>query len=234
MKKAGKEYKITFKTYDNERLKKSLFHNKLMYPLYIQVVFDRIPITFKSYYFDLFSKPKYAIKAAGKLIIPDIKEIIKKETTLIDFIIETNRQSFSLDILKKKYTFYSRDLMDIMEDSFLDYLFVFLHDEGLPSLANTIQKGVTGFIPYDLVHDMKRAFNSILFEKLIENSFYYAPPYLSLCAFADEIKKANPLCITVMEWEQQMKEDFNDFFKKQYPDKNIEETLKKIQQWIIK
>lgn len=205
-----------------------------MYPLYIQVVFDRIPITFKSYYFDLFSKPKYAIKAAGKLIIPDVKEIIKKETTLIDFIIETNRQSFSLDIFKKKYPFYSRDLMDIMEDSFLDYLFVFLHDEGLPALANTIQKGVTGFIPYDLVRDMKRAFNSVLFQKLIKNSFYYAPPYLSLSAFAEEIKKANPLCITVMEWEQHMKEDFNVFFKKQYPDENIEETLKKIQQWIKK
>jgi hypothetical protein len=234
MNKPDKEYKITYKPFFHDKLKKSLFHNMLTHPLYLQVIFDRIPIIFKSYYFDLFSKPKYAIKAAGKLIIPDIKKIIKKETTLIDFIIETNRQSFSLDIFKKEYTFYSRDLMDIMEDSFLDYLFIFLHDEDLPSLANTIQNGVTGFIPYHLVHDMKRALNSILYQKLIENSFYYAPPYLSLCAFAEEIKKVNPLCITVMEWEQQMKEDFKAFFKKQYPDKNIEETLKKIQQWIKK
>ncbi|MDQ2719524.1 MAG: hypothetical protein M3Z26_07170 [Bacteroidota bacterium] len=232
MEKAGKEYKITYKTYDNERLKKSLFHNKLMYPLYIQVVFDRIPITFKSYYFDLFSKPKYAIMAAGKLIIPDIKEIIKKETTLIEFIIERNYQSFSLDIFKKEYAFFSKDLMDIMEDSFLDYLFVYLHDEGLPSLANIIQKGLPGFIPYDLVRDMKRALNSTLYKKLIENSFYFAPPYLPLYEFTEEIKRTNPLCITVMEWEQQMKEGFTAFFKKQYPDQNIDETLKKIEQWI--
>jgi hypothetical protein len=234
MNKPDKEYKITYKTFFHARLKKSLFHNKLTHPLYVQVIFDRIPIIFKSYYFDLFSKPKYAIRAAGKLVIPDIKEIIKKETILIEFIIEKNRQSFSLDIFKKEYAFYSRDLIDIMEESFVDYVYVFLHDEGLPSLANTIKKGVTGFIPYDLVHDMKRALNSILYQKLIENSFYYAPPYLPLYAFAEDIKKANLLCITVMEWEQQMKEDFNAFFKKQYSDKNIEETLKKIQQWIKK
>ncbi|MEJ7671696.1 MAG: hypothetical protein WKF59_03075 [Chitinophagaceae bacterium] len=114
-----------------------------------------------------------------------------------------------------------------MEEGFTDYLLVFLHDEGLPALADTIQKGVPGFIPYDLVHDMKRALNSTLYKKLIENSFYYAPPYLPLYEFAEEIKKPNPLCITVMEWEQQMKEDFNAFFKKQYPDKNVEETLKR-------
>jgi hypothetical protein len=234
MEKAGKEYKITYKTYDNERLKKSLFHNKLMYPLYIQVVFDRIPITFKSYYFDLFSKAKYGINAAGKLIIPDIKEIIKKETTLIEFIIEINLHSFSLDTFKKEYTFYSRDLLDTMEDSFLDYLFVFLHDEGLPSLANTIQIGVPGIVPYDIIQDMQRALNLALYKKLIENSFYFAPPYLPLYEFAEEIKKANSLCITVMEWEQQMKGDFTAFFKKQYPDRNVEETLKKIGEWIKK
>jgi len=234
MEKAGKEYKITYKTYDNERLKKSLFHNKLMYPLYIQVVFDRIPITYKSYYFDLFAKPKYAIKAAGKLVIPDIKEIIKKETILIEFIIEKNRQKFSLNIFKTEYTFYSRDLIDIIEESFSDYLFVYLHDEGLSSLANTIQKGMSGHIPYDLIHDMKRALNENLYKKLIENSFYYAPPYLPLYAFSEEVKRSNPLCITVMEWEQEMKEDFTDFFKKQYPNKNIDETLKKIEQYIRK
>jgi hypothetical protein len=232
MKKADKEYKITYKIYDNQRLKKSLFHNKLMYPLYIQVVFDRVPITFKSYYFDLFAKPKYGINSAGKLVIPDIKEIIKKETTLIEFILEKNKQNFSLDIFKTEYTFYSRDIIDIIEESFLDYLFIFLHDEGLPSLAGAIQMGVMGFIPYDLIQDMQRALNSALYKKLTENSFYYAPPYLPLYDFAEEIKKSNPLCITVMEWEQQMKKKFTAFFKNQYPDKNVEETLKKIEEWI--
>ncbi|MEJ7671695.1 MAG: hypothetical protein WKF59_03070 [Chitinophagaceae bacterium] len=77
-----------------------------MYPLYIQVVFDRVPFTFKSYYFDLFAKPKYETNVAGKLVIPDIKEIIIKEATLIEFIIEKHRQSFSLDIFKKEYSFF--------------------------------------------------------------------------------------------------------------------------------
>ncbi len=198
------------------------------------MVFDRVPITFKSYYFDLFSKPKYAIRAAGKLVIPDIKEIIRKETTLIEFIIEKHRQSFSRNIFKKEYSFFSRDMIDIMEEGFTDYLFVFLQDEGLPALADTIQKGVPGFIPYDLVRDMKRALNSTLYKKLIENSFYYAPPYLPLYEFTEEINRSYPLCITVMEWEQQMKEGFTDYFKKQYSDKNVEGTLKKIEEWIKK
>lgn len=228
MEKSAKEYKITYKTFFHDGLKKSLFHNKLTHPLYVQVIFDRIPIIFKSYYFDLFSKSKYAIKAAGKLVIPNIKEIIKKETTLIDFIIEKNRQSFSLDIFKKEYALYSRDLIDIMEEKFSDYVFVFFHDEGLPFLASTIKKGVPGLNLYDLVHDIKRALNESLYKKLIENSFYYAPPYLPLYAFAEEIKRRQPLSITVMEWEQELKEDFIAFFKKHYLDKNIEETLKKI------
>ncbi len=232
MERPDKEYKITYKTFFHERLKKSLFHNKLTHPLYVQVIFDRIPILFKSYYFDLFSKSKYAIQAAGKLVIPDIKEIIQKEVTLIDFIIEKNRQSFSLDIFKKEYAFYCRDLIDIMEESFLDYLLIFLNDEGLPILASTIQNGVARINLYNLIHDMERALNRELNKKLIENSFYYAPPYLPLYSFAEEIKSSQLLCITVMEWEQQMKEEFTSFFKKQYQDKNIAEALKKIEQWI--
>ena len=47
MKKTDKEYKITYKTYYNDSLKKIFFHNILMYHLFIHVIFDRIPITFK-------------------------------------------------------------------------------------------------------------------------------------------------------------------------------------------
>ena len=91
MEKITRQYKVTHKTYYNERLKKSLFHTKLMHPLYVQVIFDRIPIIFKSYYFDLFSKPKYAIRVAGQVFTPDIKEIIAKETTLLEFIIDMQK-----------------------------------------------------------------------------------------------------------------------------------------------
>lgn len=233
MEKPEKKYKVTYKTYWNERLKKSSFHTKLMYPLYVQVIFDRVPITFKSYYYDLFSKPKYAIRAAGSVLIPDIKEIIKKEKVIMDFIIEKNIQDFSLDLFKKEYAFYSRDLLDIMEESFLDYLFTFLSDEGMPFIAGAIKEGALNFNLYYLASDLKMALNSPLYKRLIENSFYYAPPYLPLYAFTKEIKQVELTSLTVLEWEHgDLKKRFVDFFKKHYPSKGAEEMLKEIQKWV--
>ena len=230
MEKDHKKYKITYKTYYNERLKQTQFHTKLMYPLYVQVIFDRIPIIFKSYYFDLFSKPRYAIRVAGEMFSPDVNDIIKKEEALIEFIIEKNKSSFSLDLFKKEYAFYSRDLLDLMEESFLHYLFTFLHDEGLPYLADTIKKGSSDCKAYDIVRDMKRVFNEKTYKKLIENSFYYAPPYLPLYAFT-ETPRATPLrSFSVMEWEQPgVKEEFISFFKKYYPGQDVEEAVSQIQ-----
>lgn len=235
MEKTNKEYKVTYKTYFNGRLKKSQFHTRLMHPLYVQVIFDRIPIIFKSYYFDLFSQPKYGIRVAGKVFTPDIKEIIQKEEALIEFIIEKNRDNFSLDLFKNEYAFYCRDLLDLMEADFIFYLFTFLHDEGLPSLADTIKKGAADCKSYDVMQDMQRAFNEKTYKKLIENSFYYAPPYLPLYAFTEKPRRTSLTCFTVMEWQQPgMREEFIVFFKKNYPTQRVEDAIEEIQKRIDK
>ena len=233
MEKPGKAYKVTYKIYNNERLKKSFFHTKLMHPLYVQVTFNRVPIYFKSYYFDLFSKEKYTIRVAAQVFTPVVKEIIKKEEALIEFIIDKNSDNFSLDLFKKEYAFYSRDLLDIMEESFLDYLFTFLHDEGLPYLANTLKKGASDCKLYDLVRDIKKALNPVLYKKLIENSFYFAPPYLPLYKFSEKPKGTPFTILSVMEWVQpQTKEDFTKFFKIHYPGNDVAEVLRKIEKWV--
>lgn len=235
MEKTSKSYKVTYKTYYNERLKKSFFHTKLMHTLYVQIIFDRIPIYFKSYFFDLFSKPKYAIRVAGQVFTPDIKEIIKKEETLIEFIIHKNSDDFSLDLFKKEYAFYSRDLLDIMEEDFLEYLFTFLHDQGLPFLADIIKKSASDCKPYDLAQDLKKALSATLYKTLTENSFYLAPPYLPLFAFTEKPKQTPFTIFTVKEWEQlQTKEKFIEFFKKKYPNNDVVEVLNKIQKWVDK
>jgi hypothetical protein len=229
----SKEYKVTYKTYFNQRLKKTLFHNRPMNPLYVQVIFDRVPIYFKSYYFDLFSKSKYAIRVAGEAMAPDVKEIIDKEKTLINFIIDKNLQGFSLVLFKKEYIYYGRDLLDIMEDAFLDYLFTFFHDEGLPSLAETIKKGSQNTKLYNLILDMKRSFSPELYKKLIENSFYYAPPYLPLYVFTEKPEQTPLRCLTVLEWKQpETKDKFIQFFKRHYPGNNVSEILKRIDDWV--
>ena len=235
MEKNKKEYKVAYKTYYNERLKKGFFHNKLMHPLYVQVTFDRVPIYFKSYYFDLFAKPKYAVQVAGQVFTPDMKKIIEKEENLVEFIIDKNLTDFSLQLFKKEYAFYSRDLLDIMEASFLDYLFTFFQDEGLPFLAGTILKGASEAKLYELVQDLKRSLNPDLYKKLIENSFYYAPPYLPLYAFTLKPKRTPLVCLSVLEWQQQETEaKFKEFFKNHYPKNDVTESLKRIEKWIGK
>ena len=204
-----------------------------MYPLYAQVIFDRIPLAFKSYYYNLFSKPKYSDYMSGKIQAPDIKEIIKKEEGLIGFIVDKNTQDFSLDIFKKEYAYYSRDLLDMMEESFLDYLFTFFADEGMPFIGESLKVGASKFHLYHLIQDFKIALYPIIYKRLLENSFYYAPPYLPLYAFTEKLKRNELKCLTVMEWEGgEIKVRFANFFMKNYQEKQVEETMREIQKWI--
>jgi hypothetical protein len=234
MDKPTKEYKVTYKTFYNERLQKSLFHNKLMHPLYVQVTFDRIPIYFKSYYYDLFSKPKYAKRAGAYISAPDIKEIINMEKNLIEFIIAKNKESFSLNLFKMEYAFYSRDLLDNMEEGFTDYLYVFFNDKGMPSFATALQEGCKTRIVYDVVADMKNALNKKLYDELIENSFYYAPPYFVLYGYMQEIKKSQLQCLTVLEWQdEKIKLNFSEYLKKIFKDRDALEIIQRTDKWII-
>lgn len=221
-----KEYQVTYKTYYNDRLKQTNFHGKLMYPLYVQVTFDRKSIFFKSFFFDLFSKPKYAARIAGQVFGPDVKDIIKKEESLVEFIIDKNRDNFSLDLFKTEYAYYGRDLLDMMEPGFQEYLYTFLHDEGLPYLAETVNLGSLTCKLYDLVLDFKRCLNPKLYQKLWDNSFYYSPPYLVLCAFNEKPQQTLLKAFTVMDWEQLgVKDSFVEFVKKSYAGINASDLL---------
>lgn len=229
-----KTYKVSYKTYFNDRLKQVFFHGKLTYPLYVQVTFDRKTIVFKSYYFELFSKPRYFLSVAGLSGGPSIEEIIKKENSLIDFIIDKNLPDFSLDLFKQEYAFYSKDLCDVTEEGFIDYMYIFFQDKGMPTLAVTVQQGSRFRIVYDVVRDMKRAFNKPLYDELIENSFYYAPPYLPLYGFMQQTKKWPMLSLTVMEWEDiKTKASFADYLQKYYPDKDAGEVMEQVDKWLV-
>jgi hypothetical protein len=193
------------------------------------VTFDRKSVFFKSFFFDLFSKPKYAARIGGEVFGPDVKEIIKKEESLIEFIIDKNRDNFSLDLFKTEYAYYGRDLLDMMEPGFLEYLYTFLHDEGFPYLAETVNLGSLTCKLYDLVLDFKRCLNPKLYQKLWENSFYYSPPYLVLCAFNEKPQQTLLKAFTVMDWEQpELKDRFLDFLKKNYQSHESGELLESI------
>ncbi|MFC0519016.1 hypothetical protein ACFFGT_32685 [Mucilaginibacter angelicae] len=211
--------KISYKTYLNDRLKQVDFHGQLTHPLYVQVTFERKTIFFKSYYFELFSKARYLLdipplKPKG----PELKDVIAKENEVIDFIIEKHKDDFSLEIFKKDYTYFSQDLCDITESGFLDYMYTFFWDEGMPFMGDLVKWGGKNVVAYDLAGDLKRSFNNVLYEKLVENSFYYSPPYLPLYGFMKETKRWPLLCLTAMEWDNmETVRAFKEYVELHYP-----------------
>lgn len=228
-----KTYKVSYKTYLNDRLKQVPFHGKLTHPLYVQLTYDRKTIFFKSYYFELFSKPRYALFAAGKRGGPTVAQVIEKENELIGFAIDKMLPDFSLDGFKEAYTYYGRDLCDVTEPGFSDYLFIFFQDKGMPALATTIKEGGKFRILSDVVRDLKRALNRPLFDELIENSFHYAPPYLLLIGFMMQFKKWPMLSLSVMEWEaNETKAQFSDYVRKNYPDQNPNGAMELVDKWL--
>ncbi|GAC1419612.1 MAG: hypothetical protein NVS1B13_06560 [Flavisolibacter sp.] len=82
--------KVRFKVYSNDRLKKVCFHGKEVFPLYIQVGYDRQTIYFKSYYFDLLSKTQFVFKHITGKKHPVISDVITKEERLFSYIIENH------------------------------------------------------------------------------------------------------------------------------------------------
>jgi hypothetical protein len=55
-----------------------------------------------------------------------------------------------LYLFKTEYAYYGRDLLDMMESRFPEYLYTFLHDERLPYLAETVNLGLITCKLYDL------------------------------------------------------------------------------------
>jgi hypothetical protein len=228
-----KTYKVTYKTYFNDRLKKVIFHGVHTYPLYVQVTFDRKTLVFKSYYFDLFSMPRYVILMNGNMHGPSSSEIIKKETELLDFVIDKNLANCSLEKLKADYTFYCKDLCNEMEAGFIDYLFVFFKDKGMPAFAATIKEGSRFKVAYDIINDLKIALKPALYNEVIENSFHYAPPYLPVYGFMNEIKRWPMFCLSVMEWQDlRIKEKFKAYVNSYLKNQNVVGVTDQLEKFI--
>lgn len=197
----------------------------------MQVTFARKTHFFKSYYFELFAKKRYSLKIPGTSITegPGILQVISLETEVIRFIAEKHSDDFSLELFKKEYDYYSKDLCDELESGFIDYLYTFFYDEGLPSMAETIRAGSKSTIAYDLVRDFKSVLHKTIYDKLIANSFDYAPPYLPVYGFMKEIKKWPMLCLTRREWElAETKKTFKAYFISHYPEMDADKFIEQI------
>lgn len=224
-----KTYRVTYKVYHNERLKKVSFHGKLVYPLYLRLTFDRRTTEYRSNLFDLFMKPKYGIRVSGEIFPPHIDKIIEREEKLIEFIIDRHPNDFSLELFKKEYDYYGRDLLDEMEEGFLNYLRLFFDDEGMPHLGDAFALSYQEVTLYDVVLDLRRALKPDLYQRLIEHSFLFAPPYYPLHQFLDTPLRPSLKVFTVMDWEDSStKQKFQEFMKSFYPKQEVLSVINQI------
>jgi hypothetical protein len=228
-----KTYQVTYKVYHNERLKKVSFHGKPMYPLYLRLTFDRRTTEYRSNLFDLFMKPKYGIRVSGEIYPPHIERIIEREEKLIEFVIDRHPEDFSLELFKKEYDYYSRDLLDEMEPGFMNYLRVYFDDEGMPYLGDALANSQPEVSIFDVTLDLKRGLKPDLYQHLIDQSFLHAPPYFPLHYFI-EVPLRWPLRIlTVMEWENpKTKEGFREYLQKYYPHQDAGEVTAEVETWL--
>lgn len=231
---SDKTYRVTYKIFGNEKIKKVSFHGKLVAPLYVQLIFDRRNTVYKCNLFDLYLKPKYGIRVGVDLFPPPLDEIIRREEKLVEFIIDRHPGDFSFELFKKEYDYYSRDLLDEMEPGFQRYLHTFFQDEGVPYLAEYLNIGLPPCHLGEVVLDFKRSLKPEVYKKLIEHSFGYSPPYLPLFQFCDSKPQRNPpLGLLVMNWvDEIVKKEFNDYVEKYYPDQELSSIVDFIEKYL--
>jgi hypothetical protein len=225
--------KISFKTYLNDRLKQVDFHGQSTYPLYVQVTYERKTIFFKSYYFELFAKPRYAMQLAdGSIKGPDLEQIIEKENEVIRFVIDKLKDGFSLEAFKKLYAHFSTDLCDATEFEFITYLYLFFNSKELPQMAELIKWGTLHLVTYDLVIEFKETLKKSLFNELLQEAFQNAPPYLQLYSFMMHTKKWPLLCLTAMEWDNiETIRSFKEYVELHYPNMTSTQFIGQVNSW---
>jgi len=228
-----KNMKISYKTYLNDRLKQVDFHGQLTYPLYVQVTFERKTIFFKSYYFELFSKPRYGRELPdGGIKGPNMEMIIEKEIEVIRFVIEKLKDEFSLEAFKKLYSYFSKDLCDVTEFAFITYLYLFFNEKKMPHMAELVKWGTLHTVTFDLMMDFKKVFKKDLYRELIEQSFHQAPPFLQLYAFMMHTKQWPVLCLTTMEWDNpETIKAFSEYVELHYPNMKSGELIRQVNNW---
>lgn len=228
-----KNYKVSYKTYFSDRLKEVFFHGIKTYPLYIQLTYKRRTMFFKSYYFELLSKDRYAIKTKKSTSAPTLEAIIKKEHALIDFLIEKKLTAgFSLEEFKQAYDYYCRDLITETEEGVRAMMFVFFVDKDLVAMGRALAQGSMKIILYDVLKNMSLALTPKLFKDM--SNYMLNQPYQALYEFLLKNNEFPMFCLTVMDLEtEDMRQRLNAFLNENYAAKNISAIKEGISYWLL-
>ena len=148
---AKEYYKVSRKTYKNERVKPVLFQGAETYPLYVQLTFDRKTTFFKSYYFEVFSQAQY--NYLGNTL-PQIEEL---ESRAIDFVTDKYSEQFDLEIFPIWYKKFNKDVLDGLDVPFKEWLIAYFQRERVGGFAALLRRGLTDVCALELLDKIGRA-----------------------------------------------------------------------------
>lgn len=226
--------KVSYKTYLNDRLKPVDFHGQQTYPLYVQATYERKTIFFKSYYFELFSKLRFAVTLSdGQTKGPDLALVVRKEEEVIQFVIGKLGDGFSLEAFRKLYAHFSKDLCEAMELDFVTYLYGFFHEMNMPNIAEIIKCGTKHVVTYDLMKELEVTLEKALYRKLVAGALKAGPPYVQLYSFMLHNKAWPELLFTAMEWyDTETVKAFKSYVEEHFPDLSSNVLIGQIHNWL--
>jgi hypothetical protein len=193
---AKEHYNVSFKTYFNDRIKPTVFRGKESYPLYVQVIFDREAYFFKSYYFELFSRPKY------DFLRTTFSQIHELESGMIDFFITMYSDRFGLHLLRRNYKMASQDVLDSFEGPFKTWLAAYLDGKGFPGLSALLEYSTDEVCAIRVWDDLKKILDPEIFKEMEEMAMH-AGPYMPLATYVRHVSPQGPFCLPVYEWSIQ-------------------------------
>ena len=193
---AKEYYKVSYKTYKNERVKPVLFQGVDTYPLYVQLTFDRKTTFFKSYYFEVFAQAQY------NYLGNTLPQIDLLEAHAIDYVTDKYSERFDLELFPIWYKKFNKDVLDGLDAPFKEWMITYFQKEKIGGIPALLRQGMTAVCAMELLDDFKTALTPDLYKRLMVEAAREAPPYIPLAAYVRDRRPAGPFCLPVHEWIQ--------------------------------
>ena len=199
-----KTNKITYKVFFFERVKKKVrFFQSETYPLQIRLTAGTRTLYLKSNFFIQLQQHKYQLETVYKAIKISINDIIFTEEALLKYLLDKERDSVSLDIIRQEYSFFSRDILNELDERFKQFLVDFFHDEDLLAYSLFIKNAGDNHTCEFILENLQKSLQRAVFDRLLKTAVEKAPPYIPFIKFFRNCFN-NPLPIfPVYQWLQE-------------------------------
>ena len=215
-----KTNKITYKVFFFERVKKKVrFFESETYPLQIRLTAGTRTLYLKSNFFIQLQQHKYQLETVYNAIKISINDIIFTEEALLKYLLDKERDSVSLDIIRQEYSFFSRDILNELDEKFKQFLVDFFHDEDLLAYSLFIKNAGNNHTCEFILENLQKSLQPAVFDRLLKTAVEKAPPYIPFIKFFRNSFN-NPLPVfPVYQWLQEpVLNNFNRFVENNFPE----------------